>query len=211
MTPQSASKEAHRICLLAPVIPVLMVEDVTTARSLARALLKGGLPVLEVTLRTPAALEVIWEMAKVSGGVVGAGTLITPQDVEAAVNAGARFGVAPGATDRLLDACEEADLPLLPGAATASEVMRLFERGYSVQKFFPAEANGGVSVLKAIGAPLPNVKFCPTGGISLKNANDYLSLDNTLCVGGSWVAPKELVKSGDWNGISQLASAASRL
>ena len=146
-----------------------------------------------------------------SGGVVGAGTLLTPQDVEAAVNAGARFGVAPGATDRLLDACEEADLPLLPGAATASEVMRLFERGYSVQKFFPAEANGGVSVLKAIGAPLPNVKFCPTGGISLKNANDYLSLDNTLCVGGSWVAPKELVKSGDWNGISQLASAASRL
>ncbi|MDA9990686.1 bifunctional 4-hydroxy-2-oxoglutarate aldolase/2-dehydro-3-deoxy-phosphogluconate aldolase [Paracoccaceae bacterium] len=211
MTPQSASKEAYRICLLAPVIPVLMVEDVTTARSLARALLKGGLPVLEVTLRTPAALEVIWEMAKVSGGVVGAGTLLTPQDVEAAVNAGARFGVAPGATDRLLDACEEADLPLLPGAATASEVMRLFERGYSVQKFFPAEANGGVSVLKAIGAPLPNVKFCPTGGISLKNANDYLSLDNTLCVGGSWVAPKELVKSGDWNGISQLASAASRL
>ena len=211
MTPQSASKEAHRICLLAPVIPVLMVEDVTTARSLARALLKGGLPVLEVTLRTPAALEVIGEMAKVSGGVVGAGTLLTPQDVEAAVNAGARFGVAPGATDRLLDACEEADLPLLPGAATASEVMRLFERGYSVQKFFPAEANGGVSVLKAIGAPLPNVKFCPTGGISLKNANDYLSLDNTLCVGGSWVAPKELIKSGDWNGISQLASAASRL
>ena len=211
MTPQSASKELHRICLLAPVIPVLMVEDATKARSLAQALVRGGLPALEVTLRTPAALEVISEMVKVSEGVVGAGTLLTPQDVEAAVNAGAKFGVAPGATERLLDACEEANLPILPGAATASEIMRLYERGYSIQKFFPAKANGGAPALKAIGAPLPQVKFCPTGGVSLKNANDYLILGNTLCVGGSWVAPKELVKASDWNGITRLASEAARL
>ena len=150
-------------------------------------------------------------MVKVSGGVVGAGTLLTPKDVEAAVNAGAKFGVAPGATERLLDACEEANLPILPGAATASEIMRLYERGYSIQKFFPAEANGGAPALKAIGAPLPQVKFCPTGGVSLKNANDYLFLGNTLCVGGSWVAPKELVKASDWNGITRLASEAARL
>jgi 2-dehydro-3-deoxyphosphogluconate aldolase/(4S)-4-hydroxy-2-oxoglutarate aldolase len=211
MTPQSASKEAYRICLLAPVIPILVVEDATAALSLAEALVKGGLPALEVTLRTPAALEVIAEIAKFTGGVVGAGTLLTPKDVEAAVNAGAKFGVAPGATDRLLEACEEADLPLLPGAATASEVMRLYERGYSVQKFFPAEANGGAPVLKAIGAPLPQVKFCPTGGVSLKNANDYLSLSNTLCVGGSWVAPKDLVTNGNWEAITELAREAAKL
>lgn len=211
MTPQSASKEAYRICLLAPVIPILVVEDATAALSLAEALVKGGLPALEVTLRTPAALEVIAEIAKFTGGVVGAGTLLTPKDVEAAVNAGAKFGVAPGATDRLLEACEEADLPLLPGAATASEVMRLYERGYSVQKFFPAEANGGAPALKAIGAPLPQVKFCPTGGVSLKNANDYLSLSNTLCVGGSWVAPKDLVTNGNWEAITELAREAAKL
>jgi 2-dehydro-3-deoxyphosphogluconate aldolase/(4S)-4-hydroxy-2-oxoglutarate aldolase len=142
---------------------------------------------------------------------VGAGTLLTPKDVEAAVNAGAKFGVAPGATDRLLEACEEADLPLLAGVATASEVMRLYERGYSVQKFFPAEANGGAPALKAIGAPLPQVKFCPTGGVSLKNANDYLSLGNTLCVGGSWVAPKDLVTKGNWEAITELAREAAKL
>jgi 2-dehydro-3-deoxyphosphogluconate aldolase/(4S)-4-hydroxy-2-oxoglutarate aldolase len=211
MTPQSASKEAHRICSLAPVIPVLVVEDVAVALSLAKALVKGGLPALEVTLRTPAALEVMMEMAKATGGLVGAGTLLTPRDVAAAVNAGAKFGVAPGATDKLLDACEEADLPLLPGAATASEVMRLYERGYSIQKFFPAEANGGAPALKAIAAPLPQVKFCPTGGVSLKNAKDYLSLGNTLCVGGSWVAPKNLISAADWDAITELAKEAAGL
>jgi 2-dehydro-3-deoxyphosphogluconate aldolase/(4S)-4-hydroxy-2-oxoglutarate aldolase len=143
--------------------------------------------------------------------LVGAGTLLTPRDVAAAVNAGAKFGVAPGATDKLLDACEEADLPLLPGAATASEVMRLYERGYSIQKFFPAEANGGAPALKAIAAPLPQVKFCPTGGVSLKNAKDYLSLGNTLCVGGSWVAPKNLISAADWDAITELAKEAAGL
>ena len=211
MTPQDASKEALRICNLAPVVPVLVVDDAAAAGPLAKALVAGGLPALEVTLRTPAALEVIREMANGPGGVVGAGTLLTPADVKAAKAAGAQFGVSPGATDILLRACEDEDLPLLPGAATSSEAMALLERGYTVQNFFPAEANGGAPALKAIGAPLPQIKFCPTGGVSLKNANDYLSLPNTLCVGGSWVAPKDLVQAGDWAGIEALAKEASKL
>jgi 2-dehydro-3-deoxyphosphogluconate aldolase / (4S)-4-hydroxy-2-oxoglutarate aldolase len=211
ITPAQASIKAQEICLLAPVVPVLVVDDVSKAINLATALVDGGLPALEVTLRTDCALDVISEMATVAGGVVGAGTLLTSQDVEAAVRAGAKFGVSPGATDRVLDACEANDLPLLPGAATSSEVMRLLERGYTVQKFFPAEANGGVPALKAIGAPIPQVKFCPTGGVSLSNAPNYLGLSNTLCVGGSWVAPKDKVISGDWAGIEALAREAAGL
>ncbi|WP_420325262.1 bifunctional 4-hydroxy-2-oxoglutarate aldolase/2-dehydro-3-deoxy-phosphogluconate aldolase [Mameliella sp.] len=211
MTPQDASQSNEALCRLAPVIPVLVVDDVATARPLAEALVAGGLPVLEVTLRTPVALDAIREMAKVEGGIVGAGTLLTPQDVAAAKEAGAKFGVSPGATDRLLQACEDADLPLLPGAATSSEAMRLLERGYSVQKFFPAEANGGVPALKSIGAPIPQVRFCPTGGVSPSNAPDYLALSNTLCVGGSWVAPKDAVAKGDWARIEDLAREAAAL
>ncbi|SMX28303.1 KHG/KDPG aldolase [Pelagimonas phthalicica] len=211
ITPQDASIANEKLCLMAPIIPVIVVEDPAHAKPLATALVKGGLPVLEVTLRTPAALEVIAEMATVEGGVVGAGTLLTPKDVSAAVDAGARFGVSPGATDTLLDAVEQADLPTLPGAATSSEVMRLLERGYTVQKFFPAEANGGAPALKAIGAPLPQVRFCPTGGVSMKNATDYLSLSNTLCCGGSWVAPKQMMIDGDWDGITKLAAEAAAL
>lgn len=211
ITPLQASIETEKLCRLAPIIPVLVVDDVRVARPLAKALVAGGLPVLEVTLRTDTALDVIREMASVEGGIVGAGTLLTPEDVTNAVSAGARFGVSPGATDRLLDACEAADLPLLPGAATASEAMALLERGYTVQKFFPAEANGGAAALKAIGAPIPQVRFCPTGGVSLKNAPDYLDLANTLCAGGSWVAPKELVANGDWSAIEALAHEASQL
>ncbi|MGR3669236.1 bifunctional 4-hydroxy-2-oxoglutarate aldolase/2-dehydro-3-deoxy-phosphogluconate aldolase [Sagittula sp.] len=211
MTPADASRERERLCRLAPVIPVLVIDDASKARGLAEALVKGGLPVLEVTLRTPAALDAISEMAKVEGGVVGAGTLLTPEDVEKAVAAGAKFGVSPGATDRILDACEAADLPLLPGAATASEAMKLLERGYTVQKFFPAEANGGVPALKAIGAPIPQVRFCPTGGVSMKNVGNYLGLSNVLCCGGSWVAPKDMVSSGDWDGIEALAREAAAL
>ncbi|MFT5650924.1 MAG: 2-dehydro-3-deoxyphosphogluconate aldolase/(4S)-4-hydroxy-2-oxoglutarate aldolase [Yoonia sp.] len=211
MTPETASLKSRELCMMAPVIPVLVVDDAAHAVSLARALVAGGLPVLEVTLRTAAALDVIREMATVTGGIVGAGTLLTPKDVEDAKAAGALFGVSPGATDLILDACEANDLPLLPGVATASEAMRLLERGYIVQKFFPAEANGGAPALKAIGSPIPQVSFCPTGGVSLKNANDYLSLSNTLCVGGSWVAPKDKVLSGDWDGITALAAVASQL
>ena len=211
MTPQEMTPRTEELCRLAPIIPVLVVDDAATAANLARALVTGGLPVLEVTLRTPAALDVIREMATVEGGRVGAGTLLTPKDVEAALEAGATFGVSPGATDRILDACEANGLPLLPGAATATEAMRLLERGYTVQKFFPAEASGGVAALKAIGAPIPQVRFCPTGGVSLKNAGNYLSLPNVLCAGGSWVAPADAVKAGDWTRIETLAREAAAL
>lgn len=211
MTPEHASELTEKVCRLAPVVPVLVVEDAGSAADLARALIEGGLPALEVTLRTPAALDAIREMSKVEGGVVGAGTLLTAEDVEAAKEAGATFGVSPGATKRLQEACESNDLPLLPGAATASEAMRLLERGYSVQKFFPAEANGGVPALKALSSPLPQIRFCPTGGVSLDNAKAYLGLDNTLCVGGSWVAPKDKVRSGDWAAIRELATEAAGL
>lgn len=211
MNQQSRSAEVRKLCGLAPIIPVLVVHDVAHARPLALALVRGGLPVLEVTLRTPVALEVIAEMAKVAGGHVGAGTLITPQDVADAVAAGATFGVSPGATDTLLDAAEQAGLPLLPGAATASEAMRLFERGYDLLKFFPAEAAGGVPALKGIGGPLPQITFCPTGGINPDNAASYLSLPNVICAGGSWVAPDDLIRAGDWDAIEELARSASGL
>lgn len=211
MTPEAASKRAAEICLLAPVIPVLTIENAESAGDLARALVAGGLPALEVTLRTPAALDAIREMAKVDGGVVGAGTLLTPKDVMDARKAGALFGVSPGATDRLLAAAEDADLPLLPGAATATEAMTLLERGYTVQKFFPAEASGGAPALKAISGPLPQIRFCPTGGVTLKNAREYLSLSNTLCVGGSWVAPQAMIEAGNWDAIEDLAREAEAL
>lgn len=211
MTPEEASVFTEKLCRTAPVIPVLVVEEAATAGDLAQALVAGGLPVLEVTLRTPAALDVIREMAKVEGGIVGAGTVLTRADAVAAKEAGAQFAVAPGATDKLLDACEEIGLPILPGAATSSEAMKLLERGYRVQKFFPAEANGGAPALKAIGAPLPQILFCPTGGVSPGNAMDYLNLPNTACVGGSWVAPKDKVQAGDWAGIEALAAEAAKL
>lgn len=211
MTPQNASERALEIARLAPVIPVLVIDDASKARPLAQALVKGGLPALEVTLRTPAALDAIREMSQVDGGVVGAGTLLTPEDVKAAKEAGATFGVSPGATDLLLDACEDMELPLLPGAATSSEAMKLLERGYTMLKFFPAEASGGAPALKSIAGPLPRISFCPTGGVSLKNAPDYLSLPNVVCVGGSWVAPADKVQSGDWAGIEALAREAAAL
>jgi 2-dehydro-3-deoxyphosphogluconate aldolase/(4S)-4-hydroxy-2-oxoglutarate aldolase len=211
MTPLEASKRTRDICGLAPIVPVLVVNDVAHARPLAEALVAGGLPALEVTVRTPAALDVIAAMAQVKGGVVGAGTLVTPEDVRAAKQAGAVFGVSPGATDQLLAACEAEDLPLLPGAATASEAMTLLARGYDVLKFFPAEASGGAPALKAIGAPLPQISFCPTGGVSPDNAPSYLKLPNVICAGGSWVAPAALVEQGDWAGIEALARDASML
>ena len=200
-----------QICLLAPVIPVLVVKELATAPALAQALVSGGLPVLEVTLRTRVALEVIRAMAEVEGGVVGAGTLLTPADVKAAKAAGARFGVSPGVTDSLLKAAEDADLPLLAGAATASEVMYLLERGYDTLKLFPAEAVGGVALLKSLASPLPQVTFCPTGGITLQTAAQYLALPNVLCVGGSWVAPDTLVQAQDWQSIRRLAGEAAAL
>ncbi len=211
MTPAAQSHHAAEICRLAPVVPVLVIDDLAHAKPLAEALVAGGLPALEVTLRTPCALDAIRIMSEVPGGVVGAGTLLTHADVKAAKAAGAKFGVSPGATPRLLDACAEFDLPLLPGAATASEIMALLEMGYTVQKFFPAEQAGGAPYLKSIGSPIPQVSFCPTGGISLKNARDYLSLKNILCVGGSWVAPKDAMAKGDWAAITALAAEAAAL
>lgn len=211
MTPAEQSKAALEICRMAPVVPVLVLDSLDHARPLAEALVAGGLPALEVTLRTPVALDVIRVMAEVEGGMVGAGTLLTPADVKAAKAAGAKFGVSPGATDRVVAACEDEGLPLLPGAATATEVMALLERGYTLQKFFPAESSGGAPAVKAIGAPIPQVTFCPTGGVSLANAGDYLNLSNVVCVGGSWVAPKDKMASGDWAGITSLAREAAAL
>lgn len=208
MTPQDQSKAAREIAERAPVIPVLVLDEVAHARPLAEALVAGGLPALEVTLRTPAALDCIRAMAEVPGGIVGAGTLLTPADVKAAKAAGATFGVSPGATDALLQACIDEDLPLLAGAATATEAMALLEKGFDMLKFFPAEASGGAPALKAIGAPLPQISFCPTGGVSLSNKADYLKLPNVVCVGGSWVAPKDKMASGDWAGIETLAREA---
>ena len=211
MDPYQASKKTEEICQLAPVIPVLVVHNPDIAKPLAEALISGGLPVLEVTLRTESALDVISEMAKVPGGIVGAGTITKARDVKEAINAGANFAVSPGSTDNILEACEQQNLPILPGAATSSEIMRLFDLGYSVQKFFPAEAIGGQSALKSIGGPLPNVKFCPTGGITIDNAKGYLELKNTLCVGGSWIAPQRLIENRDWKSITALAKTASKI
>jgi 2-dehydro-3-deoxyphosphogluconate aldolase/(4S)-4-hydroxy-2-oxoglutarate aldolase len=211
MTPENASRHTAEICRLAPVIPVLVIDEAALARPLAEALVAGGLPALEVTLRTPAALAAIREMAQVDGGVVGAGTLLTPEDVHAAKAAGALFGVSPGATPALLAACEAEGLPLLPGAATASEVMRLLEHGYTTMKFFPAEAAGGAKLLKSLASPLPRAQFCPTGGITPGNAGDYLGLPNVLCVGGSWIAPADLVAAGNWDAIEALARVAAQL
>lgn len=211
MTPQEQSRIARDIARLAPILPVLVVEEAARARPLAEALVRGGLPALEVTLRTPEALGAIEAMAGVPGGVVGAGTLLTPGDVRAAKAAGAKFGVSPGATDALIEACIEEGLPLLPGAATASEAMRLLERGYDMLKFFPAEAAGGAAYLKSLAGPLPQVAFCPTGGVSADNAPGYLSLPNVICAGGSWVAPSAMQAEGDWDGIGALARAAAAL
>lgn len=208
----SAPLSITEVCRLAPVVPVLVVEDAAQAAPLARALVAGGLKALEVTLRTPAALEAIRIMAEAApDAVVGAGTLRSPADVRAAREAGARFGVSPGLSHRVLDAAEDAGLPMLPGVATPSEAMAGAERGLEVLKFFPAEANGGVPVLEAWASPLKGLAFCPTGGIGAGNAPDYLRLPNVLCVGGSWVAPKNLVREGKWEAIAELAAEAAKL
>lgn len=209
MTAEQLSERMLAICARAPVIPVLVIEDARTAAPLARALVAGGLPVLEVTLRTPAALEAISAMCEVEGAVVGAGTLLAPADVTAAREAGAVFGVSPGTTDRLLDAGEAEDMPLLCGTATPSEAMHLLDRGHTVAKFFPAVPNGGPKVLQAWAGPLPQMRFCPTGGITTGNAGEWLALPNVVCVGGSWLAPRDMVAAGDWDGVTALARAAA--
>lgn len=195
----------------APVIPVIVIDDASIAKPLGEALVAGGLPVLEVTLRTEAALDAVREMGQIEGAITGVGTVLTESQASASVQAGAKFGVSPGATDMVLQGCSDQNLPLLPAASTVSEAMRLLERGYSFQKFFPAEAAGGAPFLKSLASVLPHVTFCPTGGISPKNAMDYLSLPNVKCVGGSWVVPKDLVAKRDWPGITALAQKAATL
>jgi 2-dehydro-3-deoxyphosphogluconate aldolase/(4S)-4-hydroxy-2-oxoglutarate aldolase len=196
---------------LAPVIPVIIHDEVGTARALAEALVEGGLPVLEVTMRTPNALSVMAEMGKVSGAIVGAGTLRTAAQMKQAVDAGAKFLVSPGAAPRLLDAADDITVPLLPGIGTPTEAMTAAERGYSFLKFFPAEALGGAPVLKAFASPLPDISFCPTGGIDYEKARTYLALPNVICVGGSWVLPRDAVAGGDFVRIGELAREAAGL
>ncbi|TPW32505.1 2-dehydro-3-deoxy-phosphogluconate aldolase [Martelella alba] len=192
-----------------PVVPVLIVEEVAHAVPLARALVEGGLKALEITLRTPAALDVIKAMSEeIEGAVIGAGTILSAKDYEAAVKAGSKFIVSPGVNGEILDAADDSEIPLLPGTATASEMLTLREEGYRLMKFFPAEQAGGAPYLKALSSPLADLKFCPTGGVSPQNAMDYLKLPNVICVGGSWVAPKDLVAKGDWDGIKALAKEA---
>lgn len=205
-------REIERTMRLAPVIPVVVIEDARAAVPMARALVAGGVPAIEVTLRTAAALEAVRAIAaEVEGAVVGVGTVLTQADLLAAYEAGARFAVSPGATVRLLDAAEDIPLPLLPGAATASEAMALLERGYRHLKFFPAVPAGGARLLAAWAGPLPQLRFCPTGGISAASAADFLALPNVLCVGGSWLTPADRLAAADWAGIEQLARAAAHL
>jgi 2-dehydro-3-deoxyphosphogluconate aldolase/(4S)-4-hydroxy-2-oxoglutarate aldolase len=197
---------------LAPVVPVVIIDDAKAAVPMARALVAGGIPAIEVTLRTPAALEAIRAIAaEVEGAVVGVGTVLTPQDLQNARAAGARFAVSPGVSPKLLAAADDSDLPLLPGVATASEAMHLLERGYRHLKFFPAVPAGGHKLLGAWASPLPQIRFCPTGGISLASALDFLSLPNVVCVGGSWLTPADKLKTGDWAGIEALAREAAGL
>lgn len=196
----------------APVIPVIVIEDLDHAVPLAHALVKGGLNVLEITLRTPTAMDAIKAIqAEVDGAIVGAGTVLTPRQLEAVAALGCHFAVSPGFTQALLDAATGSPCPLLPGAATASEVMQLLDRGHNRQKFFPAESAGGATFLKSLASPLPDAKFCPTGGIGPDNAKTYLDLQNVLCVGGSWVVPKDAIASGDWSRIEELAASAATL
>lgn len=206
------SSDIKQIMDASPVIPVLVIKNIEHALPLANALYKGGLKVLEITLRTDVALDAIATIREhLPDAIVGAGTVIDAETLMAAEKAGAQFFVSPGATDSLLQAAQYSTKPLLPGVATPTEAMKLYEQGYSELKFFPAQAAGGAAMLKAIGGPLPQLSFCPTGGINPENAKDYLALKSVRCVGGSWMAPDSLVQAEDWQQIQQLAKQASLL
>lgn len=193
------------------VIPVMILDDVSTARPIAEALVAGGLKVLEVTLRTENALAVLEEMAKVDGAIVGSGTVRNDEHMRQSVNAGCQFMVSPGATPRLLEAADGLSIPLLPGIGSPTEAMAAAEMGYRFLKFFPAEAMGGAKVLKDFASPLSDLVFCPTGGVNPGNATSYLNLPNVVCVGGSWVVPHDAVAAGDYKRIEELARAATQL
>ncbi|WP_411098122.1 bifunctional 4-hydroxy-2-oxoglutarate aldolase/2-dehydro-3-deoxy-phosphogluconate aldolase [Streptomyces sp. x-45] len=206
------SSPAVSVLDLAPVVPVVVVDDLADAVPLARALVAGGLPAIEVTLRTPVALDAIRAIAgEVPGAVVGAGTVITAEQVAEVVAAGARFLVSPGWTNTLLEAMRASGVPFLPGVSTTSEVVALLERGVREMKFFPAEAAGGTAYLRALAAPLPQARFCPTGGVSAASAPEYLALPNVGCVGGSWMLPKDAVADRDWGRVEALAREAAAL
>jgi 2-dehydro-3-deoxyphosphogluconate aldolase/(4S)-4-hydroxy-2-oxoglutarate aldolase len=199
----------HEILRMGPVMPVIVIEDAEHAVPLARALLAGGVRVLEVTLRSAAALEAIRVIAReVPQALVGAGTILNAHDLQQAQRAGACFGVSPGASSELLRAARAGGWPFLPGVATPSEAMAAMEMGFEALKFFPAAAAGGAAMLRALAGPLPQLRFCPTGGITLANAAEYLALPNVVCVGGSWLTPRELVQAGRWSEVAELARQA---
>lgn len=212
MPDRKKQARVEQILKAAPVVPVMVIDEVKQAVPLAKALVAGGLPVLEITLRTATAMDSIRAiMAEVKGAIVGAGTVMTPAQLEMVAKAGCAFAVSPGSSPNLLDAAAEVEMPLLPGGVTATEVMTLLERGYTFQKFFPAEPAGGVPYLSSLSQPIPQVKFCPTGGITPALAPTYLKLVNVITLGGSWMAPKALVSAGDWAGIEKLAREAAAL
>lgn len=196
----------------APVVPVVVIEKLADAAPLARALVAGGLSAIEVTLRTEAALEAIRIIAaEVEGACVGVGTVLNPKQLAAAQEAGARFAVSPGATEALLDAAAASGALLLPGIANASQAMALIERGYQFAKFFPAEPAGGAPYLKALASPLPQLRFCPTGGVTLESAPSYLALSNVICVGGSWMLKPEVIAARDWPAVTAASQRAAQL
>jgi len=197
---------------LGPVMPVIVIDNAGDAVPLADALLAGGIKAIEITLRTDAALDAMHEISAARPDmVVGAGTILNVGNARDAKAAGAKFAVSPGATERVLAGCEEAELPLLPGAATVSEMMGLAEKGYEILKFFPASAAGGLPLLKSLISPLPHLTFCPTGGITQQTAPDWLALQNIACVGGSWIAPQNLISDGAFDEITKRAAAAQSL
>ncbi|MGW4603660.1 bifunctional 4-hydroxy-2-oxoglutarate aldolase/2-dehydro-3-deoxy-phosphogluconate aldolase [Streptomyces sp. NPDC004532] len=211
-SPLPPSPSAVPVLDLAPVVPVVVVADAADAVPLARALVTGGLPAIEVTLRTPAGLDAIRAIAaEVADAVVGAGTVITPAQVSDSVAAGARFLVSPGWTDSLLAAMQASGVPFLPGVSTTSEVVALLERGVREMKFFPAQAAGGTAYLKSLAGPLPQARFCPTGGIGPANAPEYLALPNVGCVGGTWMLPQDAIEAKDWARVERLAREAAGL
>ncbi|MCX4810687.1 bifunctional 4-hydroxy-2-oxoglutarate aldolase/2-dehydro-3-deoxy-phosphogluconate aldolase [Streptomyces sp. NBC_01239] len=208
----SSASPSFSLLGLAPVLPVVVIEDVADAVPLARALVAGGLPAIEVTLRTPVALDALRAIAgEVPDAVVGAGTVVTPGQVKECVAAGARFLVSPGWTELLLEAMQGSGVPFLPGVSTTSEVVALLERGVREMKFFPAQAAGGTAYLRSLAGPLPQARFCPTGGIGVDSAPDYLALPNVGCVGGSWMIPADAVAARDWGRVEGLAREAAAL
>lgn len=211
-TAQTKSDLIARYAALAPVIPVVTIDDVAEAVPLARALVEAGLPVVEVTLRTPAALAAMEAIAReVPNAVVAAGTVVRAEQIGEVAAAGAKFIVTPGTSRAMAERLAEAKIPAMPACATVSEALDLAAFGFTVLKFFPASASGGVAWLKAVSAPIPHIRFCPTGGIDLRIAPDYLALPNVVCVGGSWMVPKAAVAAGDWAAIGRLAREAAAL